>query len=245
MAHYLATDGSPFTDRDAAEFKAERMSVESGSCFEVVAVTGGFAVANRASDCNESGEASIPSVEPAQVVVSSAERSDEVVQPFVLSLRPAWRAQFAGLLMMMLGALLFIAPTWPLAIISVETLDSVNAQWPRLWDDAVLLGVALLIFGLIRTLWGRYYQRSVITNEGVMQSVGIIFNRRLSEVDMNNVHVVDVRQPNILYMLLNLGTVELSTPGSSGADVAIVDVVAPRRLAAFVRDQVSRVRRHQ
>jgi len=57
--------------------------------------------------------------------------------------------------------------------------------------------------------------------------------------------VVDVRQPNILYMLLNLGTVELSTPGSSGADVAIVDVVAPRRLAAFVRDQVSRVRRHQ
>jgi membrane protein YdbS with pleckstrin-like domain len=244
MAYYLAADGSPFTDRDAAEFKAERMSAEAGSCFEVIAVDGGFAVANHASDCDESAETSKTSAEPVQSLLSSPEQGNEVVQPFVLSLRPAWRAQFAGILMMILGALLFIAPAWPLALVPIETLDSVNAQWPRLWDDIALLGMVLFTFGLTRTLWRRYYQRSVITNDGVMQSVGIIFNRRLSEVDMSNVHVVDVRQPHILHMLLNLGTVELSTPGSSGADVAIVDVVAPRRLAAFVRDQVSRVRRH-
>ena len=245
MAHYLATDGSPFTDRDAAAFKAERMSIESGSCFEVVAITGGFAVANRTSDRDKSDESPVPSERSVPMDASSAEPGNNVVQPFVISLRPAWRAQFAGILMLLLGALLFISPDWPIAAVSVEAMDAINAQLPRLWDDLALFGMTLFVFGLIRIVWKRYYQRSVITHEGVMQSVGIIFNRRLSEVDMSNIHVVDVRQPNILYMLLNVGTVELSTPGSSGADVAIVDIAAPRRLAAFIRGQVNDVRRHR
>lgn len=44
MTQYFANTGLPFTDRDAAELKAERMTEESGIAFDVVTVDGGYAL---------------------------------------------------------------------------------------------------------------------------------------------------------------------------------------------------------
>ena len=244
MTQYLAANGLPFSDRDAAEFKAQRVRDESGAAFEIVTVEGGFVVEDcpvdlaahcKASNCMQTA----PQNEPAM------DRSATVEQPFVLSLRPAWRAQFVGLFLTLLGLVLMIAPAWPVAWFSSDAVYAINSRIPGLWDQIRLIGVAIVVTGIGMTLWRRYYQRSVITNVGVMQSVGILFNRHISEIDMANIHVVNVKQPHLVHMLMNLGTVELSTPGSSGADVAIVDVVAPRRVAAFVREQVARTRAYQ
>lgn len=241
MTQYLAANGLPFTDRDAAEFKAQRMRDESGAAFEIITVEGGFAIEDCPADVaaqTSNRLETAPQNEPAM------DRSATVEQPFVVSLRPAWRAQFMGLFLTLLGLVLMIAPTWPVASFSSDAVYAVNSRIPGLWEQIRLIGIAIVVTGIGMTLWRRYYQHSVITNVGVMQSVGILFNRHISEIDMANIHVVDVKQPHLVHMLMNLGTVELSTPGSSGADVAIVDVVAPRRVAAFVREQVARTRAH-
>lgn len=233
MTHYLAANGHPFTDQDAASVKAERMSAESGEPFDVIAVEGGFVIESSVATAPGPPGLALPTNHAAQAVVD---------QPFVVSLRPAWRAQIIGFFVGFLGMLLLIAPTWPIALFSMGAVVSVNERMPGLWDDIALLGIALFVIGLGTVLWRRYYQKSVITNQGVMQSVGIIISRRVSQVAMTNIHVVDVKQPNLIYMLMNLGTIELSTPGSSGADVAIVDVVSPKRVAAFIRERIERAR---
>lgn len=245
MTHYLAANGLPFTDRDAAEIKAHRMHAESGARFEIVKVEGGFAV-----ECDPDDHAAF--VDAAtwldEALCEGAQRSDTSntnEATFVISLRPAWRAQLVGFVLMLLGAVLVIAPTWPIALFSMETVYAMNERMPYLWDDITLLGLATILVGAVTTLWKRYYQHSVITDVAVMQSVGILFHRHVSEINMANIHVVDVKQPSLFHMLLNFGTVELSTPGSDGADVAIVDVVSPRRIAAFVRDQVDLTRVHR
>lgn len=243
VTRYLAANGRPFSDPDAATFKANRMSEESGDDFHVVEIGGGYAVEPRQTTSTASGNGA----DQQQVAASSNDIIDEATinqtaaaGSFIVTLRPAWRAQVLGFLMILLGAVLVIAPTWPIALFSTEAVYAVNGSLPGLWDDITLLGFLITLIGLGTILWKRYYQHSVITNVRVMQSVGILFNRHVSEIDMANIHVVDVKQPNLLHMILNIGTVELSTPGSGGADVAIVDIVSPRRVAAFVRGLVDR-----
>jgi hypothetical protein len=241
MTQYLADTGLPFTDRDAAEFKAERMSEESGVAFDVVVVDDGYALEPSPTDIEVCEDTAIFLEE---ALLDYAEVPDGAIgdeRAFVLPLRPAWRAQYVGFSVMLLGLLLVIAPTWPIALFSTEMVTAVNTQFPNLWDDIVLLGIALLLYGTGAVFWQRFYQHSVITYLGVTQSVGIVFNRHVSEISWSNIHVIDVKQPHLVHMLLNFGTVELSTPGSSGADVAIVDVVAPRRLATFIREQMELV----
>ena len=238
MTQYLADTGLPFTDRDAAEFKAERMSEESGVAFDVVVVDGGYALEPFPGDLEARADAVAFLDEALQQHAQAPDDNGVDEYSFVLSLRPAWRAQYAGFSVMLLGLLLMIAPTWPIALFSMEAVSTINGRFPSLWDDIALLGIALALFGAGTVLWRRFYQHSVVTYLRVMQSVGIVFNRHVSEISMANIHVVNVKQPHLVHMLLNIGTVELSTPGSSGADVAIVDVAAPRRIATFVRELV-------
>ena len=232
MAQYLAANGLPFTDHDAAEHKAARMSSESGDVFQVVDVDGGYAV--------EADSTVAPPPAPAPT-----EREEPEEKSFVFSMRPAWRAQLAGFFLMSLGVLLVIAPTWPIAIISMDAMYELDGRLPGIWDDIQLGGFALVLIGIGVTLWRRYWQKSVITNNDVSQSVGVLFMNSVSQIDLANVHIVDVKRPNLAHMLLNLGTVELSTPGSSGADVAIVDVVAPKKCAAYIRERVARCKAHR
>lgn len=244
MTQYLADTGLPFTDRDAAELKAERMLAESGVAIDVVVVDGGYALEPLPTD-TEPGEDTEILLQEALLnyaEVPDDPDADADALAFELTLRPAWRAQYAGFSLMLLGLLLVIAPTWPIALFSAEAVATVNAQLPSLWDLVVQLGFAVALVGAGALLWQRYYQHSIVACLGVMQSVGIIFNRNVSEISWANVQVIDVKQPHLMHMLLNFGTVELSTPGSSGADVAIVDVAAPRRLAAFIREQVDLAR---
>jgi len=243
MTQYLADTGLPFTNRDAAQLKADRMFAESGVAIDVVFVDGGYALEPLPADSEPCEDTEILLQE---ALLNYAEVPDDLdadtdALAFVLKLRPALRAQYAGFSLMLLGLLLVISPTWPIALFSAEAVATVDAQLPSLWDLVVQLGIAVALFGAGAVLWQRYYQHSTIACLGVMQSVGINFNRHVSEISWANVQVIGVKQPHILHMLLNFGTVEHSTPGSSGADVAIVDVVAPRRLAAFVREQVDLV----
>lgn len=140
---------------------------------------------------------------------------------------------------MLIGATLIVAPTWPVALFSADSVFAINTRFPAAWDYISLTGFASCLVGIVTVLVRRYWQKSVITNDGVMQSVGILIFSHVSHIDMANVHVVDIRKPNLAHILLNLGTVELSTPGSAGADVAIVDVVSPKRVARFIRERVA------
>lgn len=249
MTLYLAANGQPFTDPDAAAFKADRMSAESGGRFHVVSFEGGYAVEpeHTANTALSNGD------DPAQVAARddiqalpdnpakevTPDPTAQTERPFFVTLRPAWRAQLVGFFLIFLGSILVIAPTWPVALFSADAVIALNHRLPGVWDDVALGGLALCLIGIFVVLLQRYWRKSVISNDGVMQSVGILIFSHVSHIDMANVHVVDVRRPNLLHILLNLGTVELSTPGSAGADVAIVDVVAPIKLAAFIRERVA------
>ncbi|NNE61815.1 MAG: hypothetical protein HKN35_13040, partial [Woeseia sp.] len=245
MTLYFAAGGQPFSDPDAAAFKADRMHEESGGQFQVVPIDGGYAVepqpltdadlgntVDRAPATACQGLASSPS---AQRNDASIDQTVQTEKPFVFTLRPAWRAQLGGFCFMLIGGLLVIAPTWPIALFSADVVYAINNRFPATWDDIALSGFAFFLIGIVVVLVRRYWQKSVITNDSVMQSVGILIFSHVSHIDMANVHVVDIRKPNLAHILLNLGTVELSTPGSAGADVAIVDVVSPKRLATFIR----------
>jgi len=249
MTLYLAANGQPFTDPDAAAFKADRMSSESGGRFRVVSIEGGYAVEPEHAANNLLGTGDDPAQEAARDDIeavpdgpgksATTDPTAQAERPFFLTLRPAWRAQLVGFFLIFLGGTLVIAPTWPIALFSAHAVIALNHRFPGAWDDIALGGLALCFIGIFVALLRRYWRKSVISNDGVMQSVGILIFSHVSHIDMANVHVVDVRRPNLLHILLNLGTVELSTPGSAGADVAIVDVVAPKKLAAFIRERVA------
>ncbi|MDA0821854.1 MAG: hypothetical protein O3C28_05455 [Proteobacteria bacterium] len=249
MTLYLAAGGQPFSDPDAAAFKADRMHKESGGQFQVVPIDGGYAVEPRR--LTDTGLGNTVDRAPATArqgfaVSPSDQRNDASIdqtvqteKPFVFTLRPAWRAQLSGFCFMLIGGLLVVAPTWPVALFSADAVYAINNRFPAIWDDIALSGFAFCLIGIVVVLVRRYWQKSVITNDGVMQSVGILIFSHVSHINMANVHVVDIRKPNLAHILLNLGTVELSTPGSAGADVAIVDVVSPKRLATFIRERVA------
>ncbi|MEX2258540.1 MAG: hypothetical protein WD672_07505 [Woeseia sp.] len=249
MTLYLAAGGQPFSDPDAAAFKAERMHEESGGLFQVIPIEGGYAVEpQRLTDAGPGNtDARAPSTGHQGLATSPSERRNDASmehaaqteKPFVFTLRPAWRAQLGGFCLMLIGALLVVAPTWPVALFSADAVYAINNRFPVVWDNIALSGFAFCLIGIVLVLARRYWQKSVITNDGVMQSVGILIFSHVSHIDMANVHVVDIRKPNLAHILLNLGTVELSTPGSAGADVAIVDVVSPKRLATFIRERVA------
>lgn len=249
MTLYLAANGQPFTDPDAAAFKADRMSAESGGRFHVVSFEGGYAVEPERPANTVRGNGDDPvqvaardDIEDLPHDTTNAASTDSVAHaelPFFVTLRPAWRAQLVGFFLIFLGGILVIAPTRPVAVFSADAVIALNHRFPGVWDDIALGGLALCFIGVFVVLLRRYWRKSVISNDGVMQSVGILIFSHVSHIDMANVHVVDVRRPNLLHILLNLGTVELSTPGSAGADVAIVDVVAPKKLAAFIRERVA------
>lgn len=249
MTLYLAAGGQPFSDPDAAAFKADRMHQESGGQFQVVAIDGGYAVEpqpltdgclgkidDRAPATGRHGIAASPSDLRNN---ASLDQTAQTEEPFIFTLRPAWRAQLGGFCFMLIGSLLVVAPTWPIALFSEEAVYAINSRFPAIWDNVALSGFAFCLIGIVVVLVRRYWQKSVITNDSVMQSVGILIFSHVSHIDMANVHVVDMRKPNLAHILLNLGTVELSTPGSAGADVAIVDVVSPKRLATFIRERVA------
>tara|TARA_R110000782_G_scaffold49034_3_gene106827 strand:+ start:2010 stop:2771 length:762 start_codon:yes stop_codon:yes gene_type:complete len=240
MTLYLAAGGQPFSDPDAAAFKADRMHKESGGQFQVVPIDGGYAV--EPQPLTDAGFGNTDDRAPATArqgfAASSIDQTVQTEKPFVFTLRPAWRAQLGGFCFMLIGGLLVIAPTWPVALFSADAVYAINNRFPAIWDDIALSGFAFCLIGIVVVLVRRYWQKSVITNNGVMQSVGILIFSHVSHIDMANVHVVDIRKPNLAHILLNLGTVELSTPGSAGADVAIVDVVSPKRLATFIRERV-------
>ena len=249
MTLYLAANGQPFTDPDAATFKADRMSSESGGRFRVVSFEGGYAVEPEHAASNLLGSAYHPAQVAARDDIEALANSPGTTaitdptslaeRPFFLTLRPAWRAQLVGFFLIFFGGILMIAPTWPVTLFSADAVVALNHRFPGVWDDVALGGLALCFIGIFVVLLRRYWRKSVISNDGVMQSVGILIFSHVSHIDMANVHVVDVRRPNLLHILLNLGTVELSTPGSAGADVAIVDVAAPKKLAAFIRERVT------
>ena len=241
MTLYLAAGGQPFSDPDAAAFKAERMHEESGGQFQVVTIDGGYAVEPQRLSDTDLGNADdrAPATVRQGFAASSIDQTAQTEQPFMFTLRPAWRAQLGGFCFMLIGGLLVVAPTWPVALFSADAVYAINNRFPAIWDDIALSGFAFCLIGMVVVLVRRYWQKSVITNDGVMQSVGILIFSHVSHIDMANVHVVDIRKPNLVHILLNLGTVELSTPGSAGADVAIVDVVSPKRLATFIRERVA------
>lgn len=249
MMLYLAADGQPFSDPDAAAFKSDLMHKETGGQFQVVPIDGGYAV--EPQPLTDAGLADTDDRAPAIARQSfaaspsdlrndaSIDQTAQTEKPFIFTLRPAWRAQLGGFCFMLIGGLLVIAPTWPVALFSADAVYAINNRFPAIWDDIALGGFAFSLIGIVVVLVRRYWQKSVITNDGVMQSVGILIFSHVSHIDMANVHVVDIRKPNLAHILLNLGTVELSTPGSAGADVAIVDVVSPKRLATFIRERVA------
>ena len=249
MTLYLAANGQPFTDPDAAAFKADRMSAESGGRFRVVSFEGGYAVEPEHAASNLLGKGDDPAQVAARddiealadgpVETATTDPTAQAEQSFFLTLRPAWRAQLVGFFLIFFGGILMIAPAWPVTLFSADAVVTLNHRFPGVWDDVALGGLALCFIGIFVVLLRRYWRKSVISNDGVMQSVGILIFSHVSHIDMANVHVVDVRRPNLLHILLNLGTVELSTPGSAGADVAIVDVAAPKKLAAFIRERVT------
>ncbi|MEM6483896.1 MAG: PH domain-containing protein [Pseudomonadota bacterium] len=230
MTQFLAANGQPFTDMDAAEYKAGKMSLESGEQFEVVPVEGGFAV--QPADTVTSLPVLPGAIAPAGPMSS---RSGSKSPPFVRVIRPAWRSQVVSFFVVVIGAFLMAAPTWPIALFSMDAMYQVNESMPGLWQDIQFLGFALVLIGVAVGLFRRYWRKSILTNSSLTQSTGLLLFKNTSVIELRNVHVVQVNKPNLIHMLLNLGTVELSTPGSAADDASIVDVAAPQKLAEFVR----------
>ncbi|MEI2422308.1 PH domain-containing protein, partial [Arthrospira platensis SPKY2] len=88
------------------------------------------------------------------------------------------------------------------------------------------LGLALAVLALGKLVFQRHYRRYILMPGYAKCEEGIIA-RKSTKIAYVNVVNYDVQQ-NPIARILNYGTIELSSAGSDGSEIRMLDVYSPR-----------------
>ena len=94
-----------------------------------------------------------------------------------------------------------------------------------------LFGVGLLV--ILYAILDRNTKLYTLTNKRVMSKAGII-SRKIHEVGVKDIRNINVKQ-GILERLFGLGTVEIASAGTGGAEVTFIGIRDPMRARDLIR----------
>jgi len=208
----VAADGKPFTEPAAAQIKAETLSRELGGQYQVYRhPQGGYYVSKRV-------EVDLPPCADAATIVTY----------------PALRSFVKELLLLATGMLVFAWPqgsiAWAEALLARTGLSA-----PGVYQVVAVLSwvihyaaAVVVLWALLAILFSMLANRYVLTAEYVESQYGIIA-RRTARVELGAIRTINLKQ-GIIDRLLNTGTLQFSSAGTSGVDVVFARVASPRDL---------------
>ena len=147
---------------------------------------------------------------------------------------PALRSFIKELLLLAAGTLVFAWPQGSLAW-TEALLARADLSAPSLYQVVAVLswvvhyGAAVVVlWALLSVLFSMLANRYVLTAEYVESQYGIIA-RRTARVELSAIRTINLKQ-GIIDRLLNTGTLQFSSAGTSGVDVVFARVASPRDL---------------
>lgn len=240
----------PFSDFNAAEHKARQMNVETGDAFWVRAlapeqfvVVAQAVGATRArvrdeGDTQDEIDSSLYDKPLSQLKLSDFPPNHPVHRCGLnryrryakkgFKFKPAYRSMWPLLLLVVVGFALYTFPIRALSLLPPDVIEQILRAGPpdKLRVGVQYLGLMLAVVAGLKALWQRHYRRYMLMPGFAKQEEGIIA-RKSTKIAYRNVVNYDVRQGPIA-RLLNYGTLELSSAGSDGAEIAMSNVLAPR-----------------
>lgn len=263
----LAPGNVPFSDPDAAFHKARRMQSETGDSFAVQPVAGGFVVIPRHSvdlggDTDERPAEAISRTTASNMFDKNIEdltiadfpedhlvhkrgvKSFKALAKRNKKHRQSYRSQ---LLLAMVGLLGVATYFYPVKALSLLFDEAEFADIAAIIPEGVFIQVFAYIAGLValiafgRILWTRLYYRYVLSNKYAHRTEGLL-KKDQTRIYYQNIRTVEVQQ-GLIGMLLNYGTVELSTAGSDGSEIVFENVANPELMQSVIEYMTMKIKR--
>lgn len=148
----------------------------------------------------------------------------------------AWRSELWGIILFFLFAIctVWLSKKLPNSIIIGElfstTSYTVTLKLPLLW--------LFPFFTLIVIAWRIYDVRYVVDPKGIESLIGrISLQQRITRIRYEDIRSVETEQ-SLIERALNVGTVLVGTSGTSGVEIAMKGIAAPKE----VQDMLQRER---
>lgn len=153
-----------------------------------------------------------------------------MTQDNVLVVRPAWRREWRGFIL--IGLLVFallnvelFAHYIAIPISMIENSIRMRINWKPFVNLALLSILLLTVIGIV---FRHYRHRYQITEEGVAHVIGIL-GREERPISYHRMTLATKKQ-SVVEFLFNLGTISLFSSGTDRADVVITGVKSPKKL---------------
>jgi len=257
--------GLPFTDFEAANYKAVSMVQETGERFLVRALASDQFVVfperssgSRRDTTRVHSEDESDNEEPAYLSIPIGELklqdfpANHPVHKCGLArykrymkkgfkFKPTYRAMLMLLSIIPIGVVGFLFPVFMLNLLPVDVLTNlVKTVGEEKLIQGVSVGLGILaVVAAGRALWDRHIQRYTLEPSFVKHEEGII-RRESTKTQYLNIQSYDMNQ-SILGRILNYGTIEISSSGSDGAEIRMQNVVAPRLIEVVLEGKIAEV----
>lgn len=262
--------GVPFTDFEAAQFKAAHLSAETGDTWWVRALSSSqFVLVCRAAGPPASvsgvgsGNALDMGDDPASQEDFRTKDLDDLqlsdfpdghpVHRFGLSqykrfakrdfkFKPAYRSMWPLFLVAAIGGIVY---GFPMSVITLLPDDALHQLLTSFDQSALLsgvetLGMVIAAVGLGKVIFERHYRRYFLMPGSVKAEEGIIA-RKSTKIAYLNVVNYDVQQSPIA-RILNYGTLELSSAGSDGSEINMRNLFSPRVVELVLESRMEEAR---
>lgn len=261
----LALTDVPFTDFDAAQYKAKQISAETGESFYVRAISDKSFVVMADPSHSATATTSLPTdedledeIDPLDIPVEDLKLSDfpedHAIHNFSIALykrvlkkgyklRESYRSMWLLVSLIPIGALIYFFPIAALNLLPQAMLVEIVKNWtPEQMAWAVSkFGMGAAIFSGGYVLYRRMDRRFMFMPAFVKCETGIL-KRHSTKTTYGNIVNYDVNQ-GIVARLFNYGTLELSSAGSDGAEIFVTNVYAPRLVELALERRIDESRK--
>jgi membrane protein YdbS with pleckstrin-like domain len=263
----VAANGRPFTDRDAAQFKAARLLAETGEPFDVVPVADGFIVVTTPLPGNreraDRGDAPVspsPSpparrrnlLEPEGLTLDDFPKDHPVHRfgaPGVRRyqrmlkknyvLKQAYRSQAPLLVLACVGVLVALVPDPFLRLVLPPESNEAMATLIPAEHVSLVVSALAALFALFA--FGKIVWMRLFYRYRLLpnyaKSEAGIIARKTKKMVYTSILTTDVHQ-SVIGRLLNFGSIELSCAGGDHADIMIDNVFWPELVQSLVEARV-------
>jgi len=156
----------------------------------------------------------------------------------ILVIRPAWRREWVGILL--LAVLVFCIITVELLLSFLTTpLIQIQTTFQKRIDFEFYCRAVLTIIILItaiRIMFRHYQNKYRITKDGVAHIIGIL-GREERPLLFNKMTFATKKQ-SVFEYLFNIGTVNLFSSGTDKADVILTGVPSPKKLLDLINSRI-------
>lgn len=259
-------DGKPFSDWEAANYKADAMTSQVGDRFIVQAIAKdafvvvpelasatGSAQTRRALQDDESDDRAYLQIPIDQLTLADFPPDHPVHRCGLARYRrylkknfkfkPAYRSMLPLLIIIPLGVLTYFYPVSTLNFLPPDVLSNIISSVPpeKLAAGTSIFGGLLAAFAFGRVVWQRNFRRYMLMPGFAKYEEGIL-KRKSTKIAYLNIVNYDVKQ-SVIGRLMNFGTIELSSAGSDGSEIEMHNVLAPRLIEVVLEGKMNEAKK--